>query len=72
VRLPEIRGGGAVIVFAFIAILVATLAFGAWIAARLCRAGYELDAALAEQQRDWDICDEAASAETACDWGGEL
>jgi hypothetical protein len=39
---------------------------------RLCRAGYELDAALAVQQRDWDVCDEAASAETACDWGGEL
>jgi hypothetical protein len=65
-------GGLVMIIAAFVALLAATLGFGAWLGTRLTRASYEIAAALAVEQRGWDVCNAAASAETACDFGGEL
>jgi len=57
---------------AFLAFLAATLAFGAYLGTTWARAGQQLTSHLADFHREMDVCDEAVSAETACDWGGTL
>lgn len=60
------------IIATFLALLAATLGFGAWLATRWARAGYGIDTVVAKHRRDVDVNDAAEMAETACDWSGEL
>jgi hypothetical protein len=57
---------------AFLAAPAASLAFGAWLTTRWVRADQRDVSILSTEQRAWDVCDEAANAETACDWGGSI
>lgn len=48
----------------FLAILFASLTFGAYLATRWAQAGVLHTSILAGEQRGWAVCDEAANAET--------
>lgn len=66
------QGGGLVIIFLFLAMLATSLAVGGWLAAHLTRTSARVDGWVADDARGQAVCDEAANAETACDWGGSI
>jgi hypothetical protein len=64
------------ITFAFLALLAATLAFGAYLGTVATRASQQMhnliDTTIDEGRRMDAICDEADMAETSCDWPGTI